>query len=392
MKTIDNQGIRSIPSLVMATALSIGLGFASHASAQQRSSYLIDLNSRTATELGDLSSYGIVERANAINDAGQVVGWSGMNDGGAAPPHAFITGPNGVGMTDLGALGASYSQAYGINATGQVVGQSISGGFRAFITGPNGVGMKDMGTLGDYSIANSINAAGQVVGDYGIKEYSSDHSFITGPNGVGMTDLGALPGGNWTHASGINATGQVTGASTTTDAIHAFITGPNGVGMTDLGALPGRNYSYANGINAAGQVVGWSNTTQNGWSAHAFITGPNGVGMTELGSPGGGISQAYGINDAGQAIGYFVSATGARTAFITGPDGVGMTDLNSLMHLPNGRWMNEAVAINNMGQVIVIAGIPEPESYALMLAGLVLTGVMVRRKQKADAREVVLGL
>ena len=37
-----------------------------------------------------------------INDAGQVVG-SSITAAGAQ--HAFITGPNGVGMTDLGTLG-----------------------------------------------------------------------------------------------------------------------------------------------------------------------------------------------------------------------------------------------------------------------------------------------
>ena len=73
-------------------------------------------------------------------------------------------------------------------------------------------------------------------------------------------------------------------------------------------------------------------------------------------------------------------------AFITGPNGVGMTDLNSLVHLPGGLVMTDAVAINNTGQVLVSAqilpAIPAPESYALMLTGLILTGVMVRRKQK----------
>ena len=79
-------------------------------------------------------------------------------------------------------------------------------------------------------------------------------------------------------------------------------------------------------------------------------------------------------------------ADGQFRAFITGPNGAGMTDLNSLVHLPDGFVMDRAIAINDMGQVIVSA-IPEPESYAIMLAGLVLTGVMVRRKQKVDALE-----
>jgi probable HAF family extracellular repeat protein len=98
------------------------------------------------------------------------------------------------------------------------------------------------------------------------------------------------------------------------------------------------------------------------------------------------------INDAGQVVGVSYTAAGGH-AFITGPDAVGMTDLNSLVHLPGGLVMTQAVAINNSGQVLVSAEIlpviPETESYALMLVGLVLTGVMVRHKQKADALEGV---
>jgi hypothetical protein len=51
---------------------------------------------------------------------------------------------------------------------------------------------------------------------------------------------------------------------------------------------------------------------------------------------------------------------------------------------PDGVTFTGATAINNMGQVIVsgvTAVIPEPQSYALMLAGLGLIGFMALRKK-----------
>ena len=59
--------------------------------------------------------------AYGINDAGQVVGYSHTAEGAN---HAFITGPDGMGMRDLGTLGGDYSYANGINDAGQVVGRS----------------------------------------------------------------------------------------------------------------------------------------------------------------------------------------------------------------------------------------------------------------------------
>jgi len=114
---------------------------------------------------------------------------------------------------ELGSLGGSGSEAFGINASGQVVGDAYTprdAAFHAFVTGMNGVGMTDLGTLGgSNSIAYAINAGGQVVGYSNITP-EVYHAFITGANSTRMTDLGTL-GGTYSLAWGINASGQVVG-------------------------------------------------------------------------------------------------------------------------------------------------------------------------------------
>ena len=381
-------------SLILATVLVCGLGFFTHANAQTfpTHAFLVDLNSRSATviDLGTLdgTSY---SWARGINDAGQVVGYTSTTADEVG--HAFITGPNGMGMRDLGTLSEiPYSWALGINDAGQVAGYSPPKGHpHAFITGPDGMGMRDLGTLGGtYSYAYGINEAGQVVGQASTAGANS-HAFITGPDGVGMRDLGTL-GGTYSYAFGINDAGQVAGYSSTAEGnSHAFITGPDGMGMRDLGTLGG-TYSYAYGINEAGQVVGQASTADGNF--HAFITGPDGVGMRDLGTLGASRSSANGINDAGQVVGDFATAEGnpyafiTSHAFITGPDGKGMVDLNSLVDLP-GIILTSAAGINNNGQVIVMGVIPEPETYALMLAGLGLIGLMGgARRRRTRTREL----
>jgi probable HAF family extracellular repeat protein len=368
-----------IRRLCLAATLTAGLSFISPVSAE---------NSWTLTPLGSL---GGSTKAFGINNTGQVVGGSYLTTG---DEHAFMTGPHGSGMRDLGVFGGNESRATAINSSGQVVGTSTTGegeyrpsGFfypdsHAFITSPNGTGIRDIGTLvvsdlgqlyqNISSSAAGINDAGQVIGTFATRDCPCG-SFITGPNGVDMTRL-SNAGTYLSYPSDINNAGRVVGGG--------VITGPNGVGWTPLG---GAVY----GINDAGQVVGSSFTA--GGAYHAFITGPNGLGMRDLGTLDGDLSVATDINSSGQVVGYFSSPPSAseHRAFITGPNGEGITDLSSIV-LPDGDHLREAVRINDMGQFIanssnsayLLTPIPEPASYALMFAGLGLVSFMARRKNR----------
>lgn len=360
--------------------------------------------------LGTLA--GTYSVAQAINDSGQVVG------NGNGVERAFITGANGVGMSYLDTLGGDRSYASDINNAGQVVGYSFTdtGDLHAFITGPNGAGMSDLGTLGgDYSIAYGVNNFGQVVGVSSTAGNAAYHAFITGPNGVGMTDLGTLSG-DYSTAYSINDSGQVTGISSISDAPvqHAFITGANGIGMADLTTLNGGadNISIGRAINNLGQVVGFSGFYDDfiGYqSAQAFITDAGGVNISGLGTSIH--SRADAVNDIGQVVGGINSYCDncIHSAFLYSEGTI--TDLSLLAPVVAAGWSElSAVGINNRGQIIgwghlegapgggsrafllsPIVAVPEPATYAMLLAGLGLLGFMLRRGQQTIYRPVFTG-
>src|SRR5215472_2121565 len=155
-----------------------------------------------------------------------------------------------------------------------------------------------------------------------------------------ITDLGSL-GGGVTHGLAINASGQVTGDSISSQLVQVpcpvqqyggakkCFTHPddafewsNGT-MTDLGNLGG-NFSQGVAINGSGEVVG-SSAGKSPGPGSAFLS--NGHGMHQLSPP----AVAYGINDSGQIVGQcrnsmflqaypcVVSGNGAITA-LTEPD------------------------------------------------------------------------
>jgi probable HAF family extracellular repeat protein len=332
-----------------------------------------------APAIYNLGALGVPISSNgyAISNDGWVSGASvssGSNN--SILTHAFLyvgTPGNGGAMADLGTLGGANSYAYGVNDSGQVVGESQTSGSttpHAFLfSAPpgNGGSMIDLGTLGLESYARGINDSSQIAGYSFIGGVGYRAFLYTGAPGSGgaMQDLGTLGGKN-SYAYGINPSGQIAGYSNPLGSLvdHAFrYSGAPGAGgaMADLGTLGG-NSSNGYAINGAAQVAGFSQVPQ-GW-AHAFLyTGTPGVDghMADLGTLGGHNSYGYGVNSFGQVVGSSELAVGnsaTHAILYTGVPGVNgqMIDLDAWLDANDpaegAKWtLTEARGITDTGLI-----------------------------------------
>jgi probable HAF family extracellular repeat protein len=150
--------------------------------------------------------------------------------------------------------------------------------------------------------------------------------------------------------------------------------------------------SHASGINNSGVVVGFSDRYYSG-GTHAFLWGLPGDGnMHDLGTLGGTNSKAFGINARGDIVGGSDSAFGYYSAFLY-KDGA-MTDLNN--HIgATGWWLQEADAVNDLGQIVgyginpagqthafLLTPTPEPSALAMLGIGSVGLLALIARKRK----------
>src|SRR5258708_26039202 len=169
--------------------------------------------------------------ANAINDQGQAVGYSGTC---TAALHAVLWEKNGTAfpLPDLGTGGF----AFGINNQGQIVGDVASPDGTTFYAAlwRNGA-ITNLRTLpGDFAaIASGINNQGQVVGSTLDSTFNWSNAFIwqdgvmTGLNTLFPASSNLYP----TMANHINERGQIVGMATWRSAphtreTHAFLATP----------------------------------------------------------------------------------------------------------------------------------------------------------------------
>jgi probable HAF family extracellular repeat protein len=316
----------------------------------------------TITNLGNLGYPQLSEPA-GINSAGQVTGESTTAATitiTCGPPkhrktctehliHGYLYSAGT--LTDLGTLGGNYSAGAAINDSGTIAGYAdLSSGIEHAALFHGGT-VTDLGSLSGptgSSAATAINDLGQVAGSTTGPGVSGREAFVE-TNGV-MTGLGILPGGTFSSATGINASGVVVGDEDNAASDERAFVYSNGV-KTDLGTLGGPN-AAAGAINDNGLIVGNSQTASD--ADHVF-TYSNGT-MTDRGAYNIDTTPQA-VNDAGVFVGqtYGVNSNGTTftDAFIY--TGGKFEDLNTLIPAGSGYVLTNATGINNSGQILVDA-------------------------------------
>ena len=163
--------------------------------------------------------YASYSMAQGLNDAGVVVGVAVEGCNCAAAGFTSQVGSSYISYVGALNRAGNGSSATAISASGQIVGYTngfASGApYRAFVTGANGVGVTDLGVLlgSGQSYANAINSQGQVGGSFIPDGGTGLHGFITGLNGLNPVDINTLvaPSADYyfTSVVGVNDAGQV---------------------------------------------------------------------------------------------------------------------------------------------------------------------------------------
>jgi probable HAF family extracellular repeat protein len=274
-------------------------------------------------KIGEIGSLGgKLKAACAINASGAIAGYC---QDGNENLQAFAYTDNG-GMVSLGTFeGGATSEAFGINDTNDIAGDSATGSVahRPFLY--SGGSLRDLGIGGNtadaFETAYGVSNGGIVVGRYDSGN-GVFHAFQYTKQGR-LKDLGTLGGSN-SEALAISkrTSSLIAGDSDTGNGPTHACVWSNG-NPSDLGALSGFDKgSYARAVNNSGHVVGDSDSDDQ---KRAFLYENNSlyeldqlaVNLDEAGFTS--LDIAYGINDKEWICGCGTTKDGQTHAFLAIP-------------------------------------------------------------------------
>ena len=352
---------KTIVALLYSTAIFISAGRAVHGQCY------------SVTDVGSLG--GLRTYLNDLNNLGQVVGTSSL-PGSTFPQHPFLWLPKpayglpaGINDLDLGRSGQTSSGAFAINDLGQVVGYTgdpDSPEMTLWLPEPAydlPAGMNNLGRInGAPTRPFDINNRGEIVGEG--YDPSGHSEFCFAFLWLPAAAYGLPPGMNrllgFSVATAINNHGQIVGQG---PGFHASLW-TNGK-VLDLGTLPPSwSRSKAYGINDLGEVVGSSGESASErafiWLPEAAYGLPAGMSMLEstvdqsrIRPPG---ARAWDINSFGQAVGQEAGDLPNGALWLNGrlvllDDRVRKDFESSLLY---------ARAINERGQILTRGGLLTP--------------------------------
>ncbi len=205
-----------------------------------------------------------------------------------------------------------------------------------------------LGTLGGCcSGAVNINNFGQIAGYANTPGNQSQHATLWSEGNVIDLDVAEA----FSLGIGINNQGIVAGWRVS-DTDHATLW--NGASSVKLSDSNSRAFT----VNDAGEVVGYSISAG---AVHATLWSE--FGATDLGTLGGLHSIAYTVNNLGQVVGYS-NIEGDVAQHATLWNGTSTTDLGTL-----GGSFSSAISINDQGQIVGVATSASGASYATLWNG-----------------------
>ncbi len=295
----------------------------------------------------------------------------GVSDSASSLYNAFYLPAGGTSATILPNLSNgtgtyAYSNAYGLNSAGQVVGYSYAtdNNYHAAVwTNTGGTwGVADLGASGYASCANCINANGVVAGQW------------TETSGTAYEDAATWTynGSTWVVNDLINRNLTVGGSNPyATGSCYACAVNDNGVavGGGSLASFPSF-YTYAWKFNGDGTAT-WLGTLSSGPGGGTIVNYP--FPLSQVGSS----DCALGINDSGVIVGQSaITQGGATHAFVYGYNGDNaMQDMNTVFagSIPAGWTLTSATGIDNNGDIVGVAtnssGLDEGFLLATVLPG-----------------------
>ncbi len=306
----------------------------------------------------------------------------------ASPAHAAYNVTNVFDPT-----GSNFINLLGINNSGEIggfVNQATSSGFT--LTLPSSFTTVNFPGA-TTSMVTGLNAAGGLSGIY-TDAAGNTHGFtrIGGTFATVDNPLSTV----FNQALGINNSDETVGyyAPTPAGAPGQIAYSQAGGVFTDINhLLPGASTnmnSQAVGINNTGDIVGFyqqaSGNTLGFEDADGSITTIDPFGSTN--------TQALGVNDSGEIVGFYTDANGFQHGYID--NGGVFTTFD-----PTGSVSTTINGLNNAGDIVGFYGnaagdtvgfvgtpVPEPSTWAAMLAGfaaLGLAGLRASRRSVAAA-------